>query len=43
MPILKLSKHHSDKEIEFEPNYLKSLTTEQRFQTMLRRQGLQKL
>ena len=34
MPILKLSKHDEEKEIEFELNYLRSLTTEERFQMM---------
>jgi hypothetical protein len=37
MPILKLSKSNPDKEIEFELNYLKSLTTEQRFQMMFKK------
>ena len=37
MPILKLSKHNSDKEIEFELKYLLSLTISQRFQMMLQK------
>lgn len=37
MPILKLSKSNPNKEIEFELNYLKSLTTRQRFQMMLKK------
>lgn len=37
MAILKLSKHNENKEIEFELNYLKSLTTKQRFQMMLKK------
>ena len=35
--ILKLKKHNENKEIEFELNYLKSLTTEQRFQMMFKK------
>jgi len=34
MAILKLDRHDEDKEIEFELNYLTSLTTSQRFQMM---------
>ncbi len=34
MAILKLDKHDEDKEIEFELDYLISLTTSQRFQMM---------
>jgi hypothetical protein len=34
MAILKLDKHDEDKEIEFELDYLTSLTTNQRFQMM---------
>ena len=34
MPNLKLSKHNENQEIEFELNYLTSLTTQQRFQMM---------
>jgi len=34
MAILKLDKHDEDKEIEFELDYLTSLTTSQRFQLM---------
>lgn len=37
MPILKLRKHDENKEIEFELNYLKSLTTKQRFQMMFKK------
>ena len=37
MPILKLNKPDPDKEIEFELNYLKSLTTKQRFQMMFKK------
>lgn len=36
-PILKLADHDDDKEIEFELNYLLSLTTQQRFQMMLQK------
>ena len=36
-PILKLDDHDDDKEIEFELNYLLSLTTQQRFQVMLQK------
>ncbi len=36
-PILKLDDHDDDKEIEFELNYLLSLTTQQRFQMMLQK------
>lgn len=35
--ILKLDDHDEDKEIEFELNYLLSLTTRQRFQMMLQK------
>ncbi|MCK4325242.1 hypothetical protein KAW55_00630 [bacterium] len=35
--ILKLKKHNENKEIEFELNYLKSLTTKQRFQMMFKK------
>lgn len=35
--ILKLKKCNENKEIEFELNYLKSLTTEQRFQMMFKK------
>ncbi len=34
MAILKLDKHDEDKEIEFELDYLTSLTTSQRFELM---------
>ncbi len=34
MAILKLKKHNEDKEIEFELDYLASLTTQQRFEMM---------
>ena len=34
MAILKLDKHDEDKEIEFELDYLASLTTSQRFELM---------
>ncbi len=34
MAILKLDKHDEDKEIEFELDYLTSLTTRQRFEMM---------
>ena len=34
MAILKLDKHDEDKEIEFELDYLMSLTTAQRFELM---------
>lgn len=37
MAILKLSKDDEDREIEFELNYLLSLTTQQRFQMMLKK------
>jgi len=37
MPILKLSKDDENEEIEFELNYLKSLTTNQRFQMMFKK------
>ena len=36
-PILKLHTHDKDKEIEFELNYLLSLSTKQRFQMMLKK------
>ena len=35
--ILKLHSHNKDKEIEFELNYLLSLTTKQRFQMMFKK------
>ena len=34
MPILKLSKHNKQKEVEFELRYLSSLTIQERFQMM---------
>ncbi len=37
MAILKLDKHDEDKEIEFELDYLASLTTSQRFELMFRK------
>lgn len=37
MAILKLDKHDEDKEIEFELDYLTSLTTSQRFELMFRK------
>ena len=37
MAILKLDKHNQDKEIEFELDYLASLTTKQRFELMFRK------
>ena len=37
MPILKLDKPDPDKEIDFELKYLKSLTTKQRFEMMLKK------
>jgi len=37
MAILKLDEHNEDKEIEFELDYLTSLTTSQRFQMMFRK------
>jgi hypothetical protein len=37
MPNLKLSKHNEEQEIEFELNYLASLTTQQRFQMMFKK------
>jgi len=37
MAILKLDKHDEDKEIEFELDYLMSLTTSQRFEMMFRK------
>ncbi len=37
MAILKLDKHDVDKEIEFELDYLTSLTTSQRFELMFRK------
>ena len=36
-PILKLSEHDQKKELEFELQYLKSLTTKQRFEMMLKK------
>ena len=37
MPILKLHGHDKDREIEFELNYLLSLSTKQRFQMMFKK------
>ena len=37
MAILKLNKHNEKKEIEFELDYLASLTTKQRFELMFRK------
>lgn len=37
MAILKLDKHDEDKEIEFELDYLTSLTTQQRFELMFKK------
>ncbi|MHC4227716.1 MAG: hypothetical protein ACYSWW_02000 [Planctomycetota bacterium] len=37
MAILKLDKHDEDKEIEFELDYLMSLTTSQRFELMFKK------
>jgi len=37
MAILKLDRHDEDKEIEFELDYLMSLTTKQRFEMMFSR------
>jgi len=37
MTILKLDKHNEEKEIEFELDYLTSLTTRQRFELMFRK------
>jgi len=37
MAILKLNKHNEAKEIEFELDYLTSLTTQQRFELMFRK------
>lgn len=37
MAVLKLDKHDEDKEIEFELDYLTSLTTQQRFEMMFRK------
>jgi len=37
MAILKLDEHNEEKEIEFELDYLTSLTTQQRFQMMFRK------
>ena len=37
MAILKLDRHNEDKEIEFELDYLTSLTTSQRFELMFRK------
>lgn len=37
MAILKLDKHDKDKEIEFELDYLTSLTTQQRFEMMFQK------
>ncbi len=35
--ILKLNKHNPEKEIEFELNYLKSLSTKKRFEMMFKK------
>ena len=37
MAILKLDRHNEDEEIEFELDYLTSLTTQQRFELMFRK------
>jgi hypothetical protein len=37
MAILKLDNHDEDKEIEFELDYLASLTTQQRFELMFKK------
>ena len=37
MKILKLDRHDEDREIEFELNYLSSLTVEQRFTMMFKK------
>jgi len=37
MAILKLDRHNEDEEIEFELDYLASLTTKQRFEMMSRK------
>lgn len=37
MAILKLDRHNEDKEVEFELDYLASLTTSQRFEMMFRK------
>ena len=37
MAILKLDRHNEDKEIEFELDYLASLTTSQRFEMMFKK------
>jgi len=37
MAILKLKRHNEDKEIEFELDYLTSLTTRERFEMMFRK------
>lgn len=37
MAVLKLNKHNEDKEIEFELDYLTSLTTKERFELMFRK------
>jgi hypothetical protein len=37
MAVLKLDKHNDKKEIEFELDYLASLTTKQRFEMMFRK------
>jgi hypothetical protein len=37
MAILKLDRHDEDKEIEFELDYLTSLTTKQRFEMMFKK------
>lgn len=37
MAVLKLNNHNENKEIEFELNYLRSLSTNQRFQMMFKK------
>lgn len=37
MTVLKLKEHDSERELEFELAYLRSLTTQQRFELMFRR------
>jgi hypothetical protein len=37
MAVLKLRRHNEDKEIEFELDYLTSLTTKERFELMFRK------
>ena len=44
MPILKLDDHDESREIEFELNYLKSLTIKERFTLMLKKsKGMKEL